>query len=142
MVKKLQKNEDEAMSIQPEEGKETPEIGKPKSGKPWKKLGTKLDAGHNGVSKSWKRKEKERQRRKALIEKVREVKAKNGERLKRIREKKQEKEGRRKYNEMKSGSYQIIRNTTKLKKWNKKAKRLLTKLPAELYYEKFGKSTF
>ena len=39
---------------------------------------------------------------------------------------------------MKSGTYQIIRDTSKLKKWNKKAKKTLTKLPAELFYEKFG----
>ena len=94
-----------------------------------------------GVSKTWKRKEIERKRRKELIEKVRETKARNGEKLRLARVKKEKKEERSKYNEMKSGSYQIIRNTTKLKKWNKKAKRLLTKLPAELYYEKFGKAT-
>ena len=104
-------------------------------------MGQRLDSGHMGISKTWKRKEEERYRKKALKEKVKEIKAKNGEKLRLIRIKKQNKEKRKKYNEMKGGSYQIIRNTSKLKKWNKKAKRLLTKLPAELYYEKFGKST-
>ena len=92
-----------------------------------------------GITKTWKRKEEQRQRHKLLLEKVRAVKAENGEKLRTIREKKIAKDERKKYNEMKSGSFQIIRNTTKLKKWNKKAKRLLTKLPPELFYEKFGK---
>jgi rRNA-processing protein CGR1 len=92
-----------------------------------------------GITKTWKRKEEQRQRHKLLLEKVRAVKAENGEKLRTIREKKIAKDERKKYNEMKSGSFQVIRNTTKLKKWNKKAKRLLTKLPPELFYEKFGK---
>ena len=68
------------------------------------------------------------------------MKSEIGEKLRKAREKQEKKTERRKYNEMKSGTYQIIRNTEKLKKWNKKAKKLLTKLPAELFYEKFGNS--
>ena len=44
---------------------------------------------------------------------------------------------RKKINEMKSAKYQIIKNTAKTKKWHKKAKRTLTNLPAEIFYEKF-----
>ena len=68
------------------------------------------------------------------------MKAEIGEKLRKAREKSERKAERKKYNEMKSGSYQIIRNTEKLKKWNKKAKKMLTKLPPELFYEKFGNS--
>ena len=91
-----------------------------------------------GIKKSWKKREEDRQQRKNLVEKVRQRKADFGEKLKKERIKQQKKEERRKYNEMKSGTYQVIRNTAKLKKWNKKAKKSLTKLPAELFYEKFG----
>ena len=43
----------------------------------------------------------------------------------------------KKVNEMRSAKYQIIKNLSKTKKWTKKAKATLTKLPAEIFYEKF-----
>ena len=48
-----------------------------------------------------------------------------------------EKLERKKVNEMKSAKYQIINNLSKTKKWHKKAKRTLSQLPAEIFYEKF-----
>ena len=48
-----------------------------------------------------------------------------------------EKSERKKVNEMRSAKYQLIQNLSKTKKWHKKAKSTLTKLPAEIFYEKF-----
>lgn len=48
-------------------------------------------------------------------------------------------EGHKRQNEInmiKSGKYDIIKNPTKIKKWKKKARHLLQKLPPELFYEK------
>ena len=117
---------------------DTVAIGMPVSGKPWKKSGVKLDRGSSGICKSWNRKQVERKQRDSLRAKVKQRRAEVGAKLKEIREKKEEKDDRKKYNEMKSGSFQIIRNTAKLKKWNKKNKKMLKKLPADLFYEKFG----
>ena len=39
-------------------------------------------------------------------------------------------------NMIKSGKYEIIQNPTKIKKWKRKARMLLQKLPPELFYEK------
>ena len=48
-----------------------------------------------------------------------------------------DKQERKKVNEMRSSKYQIIKNLAKTKKWTKKAKATLMKLPAEIFYEKF-----
>uniref|UniRef100_A0A7S3J732 Coiled-coil domain-containing protein 86 n=1 Tax=Euplotes harpa TaxID=151035 RepID=A0A7S3J732_9SPIT len=138
-MKTIQKDGENAVMGEEEE-KDQPAVGMPKSGKPWKKSRVKLDKSSSGISKTWKRKQEERKERQALREKVKQMRSEIGEKLKRAREQKEKKEERRKYNEMKSGTYQIIRNTDKLKKWGKKAKKLLTKLPPDLFYEKFGGS--
>ena len=44
---------------------------------------------------------------------------------------------RKKINEMRSSQYQVITNLAKTKKWNRAARRTLTKLPKEIFYEKF-----
>ena len=108
------------------------------SGKPWKKMGERLDKGHCGISKSWNRRERERKQRQLLKDKVSQVKATTGEKLRKEREKKAEKQKRKEYNMMKGGQYQIIRNTAKLKKLSKKHMKKIKKLPAELFYEKFS----
>ena len=51
---------------------------------------------------------------------------------KRIERKRKQKE----INMIKSGKYEIIQNPTKIKKWKRKARMLLQKLPPELFYEK------
>ena len=49
----------------------------------------------------------------------------------------QEKEERKKINEMRSAKYQVIKNLAKTKKWTKAARKTLARLPAEIFYEKF-----
>ena len=55
---------------------------------------------------------------------------------KHAREQKEENKKRKELNMLKSGKYEIIKNPEKIKKWKKKARKLLQKLPLELFYEK------
>ena len=48
----------------------------------------------------------------------------------------EEKKRRKEINILKSGGYEVIQNTQKIKKWKKKARKMLQKLPPELFYEK------
>lgn len=41
-------------------------------------------------------------------------------------------------NKLRSSEFQRIKDQAKIKKWPKKAKKMLTKLPPEIFYEKFG----
>lgn len=47
----------------------------------------------------------------------------------------EEKKRRKEINMIKSGGYDIIKNTMKIKKWKKKARAMLQKLPPEIFYE-------
>ena len=58
------------------------------------------------------------------------------EKAKLERERLAEKKRRKEINMLKSGGYEVIQNTQKLKKWKKKALKTLQKLPPELFYEK------
>ena len=81
-------------------------------------------------------------RRKAYeeLKKMRQVlkqkKEKFVEKAKAERERLAEKKRRKEINMIKSGGYEIIKNTQKLKKWKKNALKTLQKLPPELFYEK------
>lgn len=48
-----------------------------------------------------------------------------------------ENQKRREENELRSGSYDIIKNPEKMKKWKVKARRLIRKVPKDLFYNKF-----
>ena len=48
-----------------------------------------------------------------------------------------EKAERKKINEFKSSTYQVINNLAKTKKWNRKARKTLAKMPAEAFYAKY-----
>jgi hypothetical protein len=37
------------------------------------------------------------------------------------------------YNEIKSGKFEVVKNTKNMKKWSKKIKNQLVKLPAEIF---------
>ncbi len=58
------------------------------------------------------------------------------EKAKAERERIAEKKRRKEINMLKSGGYEVIQNTQKIKKWKKKARKMLQKLPPELFYEK------
>ena len=54
-----------------------------------------------------------------------------------MRRRQKEKAERKKINEFRSSSYQIIENLAKTKKWNRKARKTLAKMPAEAFYAKY-----
>ena len=58
------------------------------------------------------------------------------EKAKMERERLAERKRRKEINMLKSGGYEVIQNTQKLKKWQRKALKKLQKLPPELFYEK------
>ena len=76
---------------------------------------------------------------KELRQELKERKAKIGEKLRKERERLEEKKRRKEINTMKSGGYEIIQNPQKIKKWKKKARNMIQRLPPELFYEKFKK---
>ena len=54
-----------------------------------------------------------------------------------VRRRLKEKAERKKINEFKSSTYQVIDNLAKTKKWNRKARKTLAKMPAEAFYAKY-----
>ena len=54
-----------------------------------------------------------------------------------MRRRQKEKAERKKINEFRSSSYQVIENLAKTKKWNRKARKTLAKMPAEAFYAKY-----
>ena len=73
---------------------------------------------------------------KKMRQELKEKKEKFVEKAKAERERIAEKKRRKEINMLKSGGYEIIKNTQKLKKWKKNALKTLQKLPPELFYEK------
>ena len=58
------------------------------------------------------------------------------EKVKAERKRLAEKKRRKEINMLKSGGYEVIKNTQKMKKWQRKAWKKIQKLPPELFYEK------
>ena len=79
----------------------------------------------------------ERQQKKVLQARLSELRDQRAEAKRKSSKNYRDKQERKKVNEMRSAKYQIIKNLSKTKKWTKKAKATLTKLPAEIFYEKF-----
>ena len=73
---------------------------------------------------------------KELRQVLKDKKQKADEKAKAERERLEEKKRRKQINTLKSGGYEIIQNTQKIRKWKKKARHMLQKLPPELFYEK------
>lgn len=46
---------------------------------------------------------------------------------------------RKEINQFKSGTYDVIKDTSKIKKWTKKAKSRLMRIPPEVFYDKMNK---
>ena len=114
-------------------------VGRNKSGCLWKK-GTSGKNSNTVVSlnrKSWDKKVEERKQKKALQQRLMECREKQKTMKSNSIKAWREKQERKKLNEMRSAKYQVIKNLAKTKKWTKKAKSTLAKLPAEIFYEKF-----
>ncbi|TNV78922.1 hypothetical protein FGO68_gene6718 [Halteria grandinella] len=112
-------------------------VGMPKSKKPWKVLSERSSKHKASAPRSWEKKMEEKRKLKAVRDRVREERDKRKEARKAIAVRLQERLKRKEINTMKSASYQIIKNSAKAKMGNKKAKKLITKLPAEIFYAKF-----
>ena len=113
--------------------------GRNTSGCLWKK-GNSTRSGANNVSlarKSWDQRTEERKKMASLKARMAELKEARIAAKRDDYARRKEKLERKKVNEMRSAKYQLIQNLSKTKKWHKKAKLTLTKLPAEIFYEKF-----
>ena len=73
---------------------------------------------------------------KKMRQDLKQKKEKYVEKVKAERERLAERKRRKEINMLKSGGYEVIQNTQKLKKWQRKALKKLQKLPPELFYEK------
>ncbi|CDW80800.1 UNKNOWN [Stylonychia lemnae] len=114
-------------------------IGKAKSGKSWN-VASKRAPRHSVYNpKTWEEKTEQRKKLKALKDRVAEAKLKKKQEKQSRAVQLREKLKRKELNQMKSATYQLIKDTTKIRKWSKKAKTQLSKLPAEIFYQKFGK---
>ena len=118
--------------------------GRNKGGCLWKKgRGTKFNNCSVTVSrKSWEQKVKMRNDMKSLKLRMAELNESRKNQSVGQRKLAKERAERKKVNEMKSSKYVIIKNLSSTKKWHKKAKRTLTQLPAEIFYEKFKSTGF
>mmetsp|Transcript_12998 Transcript_12998/g.14931 ORF Transcript_12998/g.14931 Transcript_12998/m.14931 type:complete len:141 (+) Transcript_12998:44-466(+) len=126
----IEPKEDQPKSI------EVAKIGKPKSGKGWKIKSTKASNKYKkspGLKRTWDEKMKIKEERKQLVEKLRLAREAKEKRSEALRERKKEKEKLKQENEMKSSSYQLIKDSTKIRKWNKKARYKLAKLPSAMF---------
>ena len=70
---------------------------------------------------------------KKLREQVREFKEKKIAKRKELKEARKQKQRQKQYNEIKAGKFEVIKNTKNMKKWSKKIKSQLVKLPAEVF---------
>ena len=73
---------------------------------------------------------------KKMRQELKQKKEKYVEKVKAERERLAEKKRRKEINMLKSGGYELIKNTQKMKKWQRKAWKKIQKLPPELFYEK------
>ena len=72
---------------------------------------------------------------KELRQMIKKKKEKTAAQLKAEQQRLEEKRKRKEINIIKSGKYDVIKNPTKIKKWKRKARKLLQKLPPEIFYE-------
>ena len=79
----------------------------------------------------------EKKKMKVLRDRLKERRQVEIEKTKAIRERTKQRQKQKELNEFKSSQYQLINETHKTRKWHKKAKQMLTKLPAEIFYQKF-----
>lgn len=125
---------------------DTKAIGRPKSGKPWKKqskparaLNAELHSMIEKPSFSARQQQKQHDAEaKAYEQSLNE--AKNSTK-RQAREKTAAKLKRKEQNQLRSGQYQLITNTKKIKKWSKKMRAELMRMPTEEYYRVMNKGS-
>jgi hypothetical protein len=75
-----------------------------------------------GLKTTWESKMKQKEERKQLKAKIKQLQDKRNEKREKLKKKLQERRERKKLNEFKSSQYQVIADTKKIRKWNKKAR--------------------
>jgi rRNA-processing protein CGR1 len=90
----------------------------------------------HAISSDFKERKKGYDELKALRQELKKRKEEAIEKAKAERKRIERKKRQKEINMIKSGKYEIIQNPTKIKKWKRKARKLLQKLPPELFYEK------
>ena len=118
--------------------------GKPKSGMPWKMH----SARSNVVDKDNKKNIpgqtfEDRMKKKQEIEDLKAFEKslidERVERKRALRKKREANKKRKELNQFKSGTYDVIKDTSKIKKWTKKNKSKLLRIPPEVFYDKMNK---
>jgi hypothetical protein len=89
--------------------------------------------GNRGSKLSWEEKKKKSEEMKSLKNEIRVMKEKKIEKRREMKELRKIKNKQKEYNEIKSGKFEVIKNPKNIKKWSKKMKQQLIKLPAEVF---------
>ena len=132
------------MKTIPADLESTKTVGRPKSGKPWKKLSRParaLNAELNTMIEKPTFDHRQATKAKDLEARAFEASLKEAKSTKKRedRSKTEAKKKRKELNAVRSGQYQLITNTKKLKKWSKKMRSQLMRLPTEEYYKVINK---
>ena len=112
-------------------------VGRNKSGMPWKKSSSRSQFS-KGPPIAYLKSMAEKERQKRIQERVARLRSERGNDKKEKRIRQKEKAERKKINEFKSSSYQVIENLHKTRKWSVKARKTLAKMPAEAFYAKYS----
>lgn len=90
-----------------------------------------------GVSLDYKERKKQYNEMKELRQMLKERKAKHVEECRNKRRQIEENKLRKQANELKNGKFEVIKNEEKIKKWKVKARRLIRKVPKDIFYSKY-----
>lgn len=82
---------------------------------------------------TWEEKKKRSEELKQLRKDIKEFKEKKIAKRKDMKEARKQRQRQKQYNEIRSGQFEVIKNTKNVKKWSKKIKSQLVKLPAEVF---------
>ncbi|CEM13974.1 unnamed protein product [Vitrella brassicaformis CCMP3155] len=124
-------------------GAERAKIGRPRSGRVWKhdhaevrqRASKKMAANFAHRQQSYEDRRAAKRKKDDMKAFEREMKQQRADRRKKVAEKRKEKEKRKAENEVKAlgkGAVQVIKDSSKIRKWHKKAKQKLIKMSPEM----------
>lgn len=113
-------------------------VGMPKSRKPWKKGSEKasrsLLRNNPPLRVTFEERMLQKKEQDELKARLRELQDEKKEKVDQQRKALLEKRKRKELNTLKSTGFEVVKNTTKIKQWSKKARERLKKLPPELFH--------